>query len=155
MAADTASSEISETQMRLFAGVLDAIIPPGEGGAHPGAGEIGLGEILLQKVPELTPVLVQGLAVLREELENRQVADFAALAEDEKHALLEQVGVREPGFLPGLLFHTYANYYQQPRVLEALGLEARPPYPRGYELEAGDLSLLDPVRKRPRLYRRC
>ena len=94
MAADTASSEISETQMRLFAGVLDAIIPPAEGGSHPGAGEIGLGEILLQKVPELTPVLVQGLAVLREELENRQVADFAALAEDEKHSLLEQVGVR-------------------------------------------------------------
>ena len=38
-------------------------------------------------------------------------------------------------------------------VVEGLGLEDRPPYPKGYEVEAGDLSLLDPVRARPKLYR--
>ena len=155
MAANTAAAEMSEAQMRLFASVLDALIPPSEDGSHPGAGELGLAEILLKKVPELIPVLARGLAALCEEMENRQWADFGAMAAAEKRSLLERVNLREPGFLPGLLFQTYANYYQQPRALEALGLEARPPYPRGHELEVGDLSLLDPVRGRQRLYRSC
>jgi len=38
-------------------------------------------------------------------------------------------------------------------VVEAIGLESRPPYPKGYPLELGDLGLLDPVRNRPRFYR--
>ena len=155
MALETEADAMSETQMRLFASVLDALIPPSEDGSQPGAGEMGLAEIHVKKVPELIPVLVQGLSALGEEMENRQLADFAALAAEEKRSLLECVAVRAPGFLPGLVFQTYANYYQQPRVLEALGLEARPPYPRGHELEVGDLNLLDPVRSRPRLYRRC
>ena len=155
MASDTATSELSQEQMRLLSSVLDAIIPPAEDGSHPGAGEIGLGEILQQKLPAFVPILAQGLTALREEMEHRQVADFAGLTPEEKRSLLEQVGEGQPGFFPGLLFQTYSNYYQQPRVLESLGLEARTPYPLGHELEPGDLNLLDPVRSRPPLYRRC
>jgi hypothetical protein len=33
-------------------------------------------------------------------------------------------------------------------VIEALGLEARAPHPVGYEMDAGDFSLLDVVRRR-------
>jgi len=42
-----------------------------------------------------------------------------------------------------------------PRVLEALGHEARPPFPTGYVLEPFDAALLDPVRARPKRYREC
>jgi hypothetical protein len=35
----------------------------------------------------------------------------------------------------------------------SLGLEARPPFPKGHTLEQGDWSLLDPVRSRPKLWR--
>ena len=41
-------------------------------------------------------------------------------------------------------------YYQDPRVLAALDLPARPPFPDGHQVETGDWSLLDPVRKRGR-----
>ena len=44
-------------------------------------------------------------------------------------------------------------YYRDDRVLLSLGLEARPPFPKGHTLEQGDLSLLDPVRARPKLWR--
>src|SRR5260221_14787777 len=44
-------------------------------------------------------------------------------------------------------------YYRDDRVLRALGLEARAPYPLGRTVPAGDWSLLDPVRGRPRLWR--
>ena len=44
-------------------------------------------------------------------------------------------------------------YYRDDRVMRSLGLEPRPPFPKGFEVEQGDWSLLDPVRARPRLYR--
>ena len=37
-------------------------------------------------------------------------------------------------------------YYRDDRVLRSLGLELRAPFPKGYELEQGDWSLLDPVK---------
>jgi hypothetical protein len=46
-------------------------------------------------------------------------------------------------------------YYRDDRVVRSLGLEPRPPYPKGHELEDGDWSLLDPVRARPPLWRRA
>lgn len=44
-------------------------------------------------------------------------------------------------------------YYRDERVLEAIGMEPRPPFPQGYDVEQGDWSLLDPVRARGRIYR--
>ena len=46
-------------------------------------------------------------------------------------------------------------YYRDDRVVRSLGLEPRPPYPKGHELEDGDWSLLDPVRARPPMWRRA
>jgi hypothetical protein len=45
-------------------------------------------------------------------------------------------------------------YYRDDRVVRSLGLEPRAPHPKGYELEQGDWSLLDPVRVRPAFWRR-
>jgi hypothetical protein len=46
-------------------------------------------------------------------------------------------------------------YYRDDRVVRSLGLEPRPPYPKGHVLEDGDWSLLDPVRARPAMWRRA
>jgi len=46
-------------------------------------------------------------------------------------------------------------YYRDDRVVRTLGLEPRPPYPKGHVLEDGDWSLLDPVRARRRMWRRA
>jgi hypothetical protein len=59
----------------------------------------------------------------------------------------------EPSFLARLAQQTVTAYYQDDRVLQAIGMEARPPFPKGYEVPSGDLSLLDPVRARGRVYR--
>ena len=44
-------------------------------------------------------------------------------------------------------------YYRDDRVMESLGLEPRPPFPKGHEVEQGDWSLLDPVRARKPFWR--
>ena len=46
-------------------------------------------------------------------------------------------------------------YYRDDRVLRSLGLELRPPFPKGYTLEQGDWSLLEPVKARPSMWRRA
>ena len=46
-------------------------------------------------------------------------------------------------------------YYRDDRVLRSLGLELRAPFPKGYALEQGDWSLLDPVRARSGKLRRA
>ena len=45
-------------------------------------------------------------------------------------------------------------YYRDDRVLRSLGLELRPPFPKGHVLPDGDWSLLDPVKARPPNLRR-
>lgn len=47
------------------------------------------------------------------------------------------------------------SYYRDDRVVRSLGLELRPPFPKGYTLEQGDWSLLDPVKTRPSMWRRA
>jgi hypothetical protein len=44
-------------------------------------------------------------------------------------------------------------YYRDDRVMRSLGLEPRPPFPKGHTLEQGDWSLLDVVRGRPKMWR--
>ena len=44
-------------------------------------------------------------------------------------------------------------YYRDDRVFIALGLEPRPPFPKGHMIEPTDWSLLDGVRSRPRMWR--
>jgi hypothetical protein len=46
-------------------------------------------------------------------------------------------------------------YYRDDRVLGSLGLELRPPFPKGHALEQGDWSLLEPVKARPSMWRRA
>lgn len=49
---------------------------------------------------------------------------------------------------------TVQCYYRDARVMRALGIDVRPPFPAGYVQEPNDLSLLDPVRERGEIYRK-
>ena len=140
-------------EKRTLASVLDELIPPSDDGRFPGAGQLGLASYVdqvLRTTPDLRSMITQGLSDLDNLARNRNASDFTALAREDKVRLLN-----EQAFVLPLTFHAYAGYYQNARVLEALGLEARPPHPKGYEMEPNDLTLLDPVRRRPKQYRQC
>lgn len=44
-------------------------------------------------------------------------------------------------------------YYRDDRVMEALGMEARAPFPKGYEVPEGDWSMLEAVQARGKIWR--
>ena len=150
------TSTFSPNEARTLAALLDEVIPPSGDGRLPGAGELGIGgyiEEALQGAPLSRAVLAEGLALIGELANQRNPGGFAALSSPEGLELLNEVTSRQPGFLPNVIFHTYAGYYRNGRVMEALGLEPRPPHPKGYEVEPDDLTLLEQVRQRPKLYR--
>ena len=79
--------------------------------------------------------------------------EFANLSVEDKVAVLKLIEADRPAFFKALIHHTYAGYYTSPRVLRAKGLAVTPPQPQGYELEGFDMSLLENVRKRGKVYR--
>ena len=153
MSDETNHPGFSADEQRVLASVLDEIIPPSNDGRLPGAGELGLVSYIeqaLQKTPEIRSMIAQGLSDLDNLARSRHAPGFAALSREDRVQLLN-----DQAFVLPLTFHAYTGYYQHARVVAALGLEARPPHPRGYQMEPNDLTLLDGVRRRPRLYREC
>ena len=153
MSDDTTILSFSEDEQRVLASVLDEIIPPSADGRLPGAGQLGLAGYVaeaLQKTPALASMVAQGLSDLDSLARGRNAPDFTALSRADKLHLLN-----EWGFVLPLTIHVYTGYYQHAQVVEALGLEARPPHPKGYEMEPNDLTILDTVRRRPKLFREC
>jgi len=134
--------------------VLDEIVPAREDPPLPGAGSLGVGRYVTEKLGDALPMIASGLAALDQRAAERGAADFATASPEDRTALLTALTAEQPGLLESLVFHGYCGYYQDPRVVAALGLETRPPHPEGYPLETGDLDLLDPVRARDTLYRK-
>jgi hypothetical protein len=79
--------------------------------------------------------------------------DFAGLDDAKAEAAAVTLLGRSEPTVTALGRAVLQCYYRNDRVLRALGLEPRPPYPRGRVLEEGDWSLLDAVRGRKRMWR--
>jgi hypothetical protein len=108
---------------------------------------------LAERAPELAPLVVQALAILDGMAAERGARDFAGLDPRLRPALVEAWSAEHPLLLPALIFHGYAAYYGEKPVVEALGLEHRPPFPGGYPREATDPARLDAMRRRKPMYR--
>ena len=142
---------LSAEQENMVRALLDEVIPPSRDGRLPGAGGLGLVEHVARTVrqtPMLRPVVEYGLTAIAEQAASRHPDGWGALSRDQRSELLLTFAAGDQFFLPAFLFLAYSGYYQHPRVIEALGLEARAPHPVGYEMDAGDFSLLDAVRRR-------
>ena len=143
----------SPDEERGLTALLDTLIPESDDGRLPGAGALGLGAYIAERAPELQPLLEKGLLALDALAEARGAACFAALAAPDRTELLTGYASEDVGLIPALVFHAYTGYYQERRVVEALGLEHRPPFPEGFPMEPPDTSLLEAVRQRGRMFR--
>jgi hypothetical protein len=142
--------------------LLDELIPARDASLA-GAGSLGLAPEIEAKLGETTGLIAAGLAALDEKAREHAAsgdntdaagdANFADLASQDRVPLVSAVAAEHPGFIETLLFQTFTTYYQHPLVVAAIGLSPEPPYPGGYDLEEGDLGLLEPVRKRASMHR--
>ena len=140
----------SADEEHMLMHLLD-VIPPNGDRELPGAGALGLTNSIartVQQTPMVRPVVEYGLSTLAELARKRKPAGFAGLSAQEAKEVWEEFAATDQFFLPAFLFLVYSSYYQHPRVVEALGLEARAPHPKGHTMEESDWTLLDPVRER-------
>jgi hypothetical protein len=158
-------SEKTDTQTRPFSAdeklalsvVLDGIIPPSTDGRFPGAGTLGLEgrvEDALCSAPELKAMIASSLGELARMGREVDGRGLQALSGEQQARLLGELANGEHAVPPVLILQVFACYYQHPRVLEILGVEARPPHPDGYQMKENDYSLLEPVRNRAPMYRK-
>ena len=144
---------LSEIQYTLVTAVLDRLIP--SQGDMPGAGEVGTADYLDEIVAgstQLARLFTHGLQDI-EIAASRSGSGFDDLSVDQQDETLREVESDNPEFFDVLIRHTYNGYYSNPRIVQLLGLDPRPPQPRGNRVERGDLSSLEVVVERGQAYR--
>ncbi len=156
-------SPVSAVQRATLDAVLNIIVPASEDGRLPSAVEVGVLDHIRDAAAgdavagapahDLIDTLREELDRLDDQARTQFGGAFAELAADDQETLVDNIRSNDPRFMSGLAMVTVTCYYQHDRVLEALGMEARAPYPQGYEVLSGDLSLLDPVIQRGKRYR--
>jgi len=141
-------SAIEIDDLRAFAGMM---IPASSAYGVPGADDPTIfADILANLGRDRDDVAV----ALRRLKELAGGMTFAGLPAERHRAVGETL--RAEGGLPlaAITRVILLCYYRDDRVMGSLGQEPRPPFPKGHTVEQGDWSLLDPVKKRPPLWRR-
>jgi hypothetical protein len=141
-------SVVEIDDLRAFAGMM---IPASAAYGVPGADDPTIfADILANLGRDRDDVA----AALRRLKELAGGVPFAGLPAERRQAIGE--AFRAEGGLPSAAITRVVLlcYYRDDRVMGSLGQEPRPPFPKGHTVEQGDWSLLDPVKKRPPLWRR-
>lgn len=79
--------------------------------------------------------------------------DFAALPEAAQDEVCERLRAEGGVDLTLTTRIVLQCYYRDDRVMVSLGMEPRPPFPKGHTLPEGDWSLLQAVRERGKVWR--
>jgi hypothetical protein len=136
-------------QCRSLRCLAEIMIPASAEYGVPNAGDDAIFADILQSFGRDTEHVLIALRVL-DQLAGGVFADLEPARREAAAARLRESGGEPLMYLSRIILQCY---YRDDRVMRSLGLEPRPPFPKGFEVEQGDWSLLDPVRARPKLYR--
>ena len=131
---------------RLIAGIM---IPASEAFGVPGADDATIFADIVKSVGRDIAHVKTALA----RLSSLAGGAFAEQSEAKRDAAAQAFLEQDSPEVVTLGRTILQGYYRDDRVVRSLGLEPRPPFPKGHTLEQGDWSLLDPVKKRPKMWR--
>ena len=147
---DESTDELSADQRKLLCTLVGMMIPASDAYAVPGADDPAIWTAIVAAARSSRDLIVVALAA-ETSSQARYGRSFSSLDEDDRWQIIADLGrSQEIGVLETV---TAQCYYADDRVMRALGMEVRPPFPRGFSVEQGDWSLLDPVKRRAKLYR--
>lgn len=151
----TTDRALDATERRIFDVLLGMIVPASADGRKPSAAQVDVLGYIVEHESGVLPTLRAELRAVDARAQAETGCAFLDLTAAEQQATVAAARAEAPEFLRGLALCAVTRYYQDGRVLEALGMKARPPFPEGYEVPSGDLSLLAPVRRRGAIYRQA
>lgn len=140
---------LSVDQRRSLQCLAETIIPASAEFNVPAAGDDLIFADILQSFGRDADHVLAVLQML-DTLSGGVFADLDEPRREEVAARLQETGGDALKYLSRIVMQCY---YRDDRVMRSLGMEPRPPFPKGFDVDQGDWSLLDPVRARPRLYR--
>jgi len=146
-------SSLSEPHASALASLVAMMIPASAKYGIPGADDETIMADIRSTARQHAELLQAGLTELVAEAEQSHGAPFAELEAATRRELIEATRLEAPLFYRVLISITVQCYYRDPRVMESLGMEARPPFPEGFDVPQGDWSMLDPVRDRGPIWR--
>lgn len=147
-AADDALTPAQRDDLRIIAGMM---IPESAEYKVPGADDVAVQADILATMGRDTPTVRAAL----DSIARLAGSPLAQLDDTGRNAVAKEFRASGGAAAATLIRVILQCYYRDDRVLRSLNLELRPPFPRGYELEQGDWSLLDPVKARPTMWRKA
>lgn len=130
---------------------LDTVIPPGPGESMPGAGSLGIEDVVAAAIASdaRSGMLIRdGLAAVATEASTRAEGGFPALTPADRVAVVNAALADHPQLMNAFARHAYLAYYQHPSVLTAIGEPPHPPFPGGFTVEPTDPELLAKLMER-------
>ncbi len=153
----TTATSFTDQETETLKILVDMIIPASDEYSLPGASDAAIfADILATAGARQGPVgaaLLAFYGMVRE----RHGESFTALPPDPdlRDSVAATFRRLHPAEADLLATITVQCYYRDDRVMRALDMETRPPFPIGFTLDEGDWSLLNPVRERPEFYRKA
>ena len=148
MSADNQLTRAQRDDLRTIAAM---IVPASDEYKVPGADDPAIQADMLATLGRDTALMQQALDHLAR-LAGKPLADLDQARRDAVAREFRASGGAPAATLVRVVLQCY---YRDDRVLRSLGLELRAPFPKGYTLEQGDWSLLDPVKASPPNLRRA
>lgn len=140
---------LTTSEQRALAGIAGIMIPASTEYDVPGADDAKIFADVLATARAMADTVRAALM----QIDQLAGSSFVELQANQQVAVCERFRAAGSPLVGALVALITQCYYRDDRVMRSLGMEARPPFPRGYELEEGDWSLLDPVRARTPFYR--
>ena len=139
------ANELTSTQRDDLRTIAAMIIPASDEYKVPGADDPAIQADMLATLGRDTALVRQAL----DHLARLAGQPLAELDTAKRETIANEFRATGGGAAATLVRVVLQCYYRDDRVLRSLGLELRAPFPKGYTLEQGDWSLLDPVKARP------
>ncbi len=144
---------LDATERATLDALQDLMIPASRDGRMPSAKSLGLYSDSAGLTPEDMQVFAGGLAQIEARALAAHGAPFAQLPAAAAMTIVEEMRAQRSEFIQTFMLLTTARYLQNAAVMPLIGLEARPNWPEGHVVAEGDWSLIEVVRKRPKIYR--
>jgi hypothetical protein len=148
MSAQNTLSTRQRCDLRVIAAMM---IPPSAEYEVPGADDAAIQADILASLGRDSAQVSEAL----DHLARLAGAPLAELDAARREAIAKEFRTTGGAAAATLIRVVLQCYYRDDRVLRSLGLEPRPPFPKGYTLEQGDWSLLESVKARSPMWRRA
>ena len=140
-------------EVRTLLALVGAVIPANAEHGVPGADDADIAADILATARPYHATLANALKRIEAIAAQRHGTGYADLDAGTRASLTRDLSRSRFAGVGTLVTIATQCYYRDDRVMRSLDMEPRPPHPDGFDIPQGDWSLLDPVRRRGKIYK--